>query len=91
MKNTIVYKFRAECKTDINNLIKAIPVKNIVSKSKVTKLFGDYPDVLMTLTLKRINLKELRIIMNNITDGHVMAQTVALLKEYTGVRDYDIR
>jgi len=48
-----------------------------------------YPDVEVEIEVD-LSLKELRDIMRQIVDSHVMVQTVAQNDEYTGERNYDL-
>ena len=79
------FKFRAECETDVNKLRKRMVVKCL----KIVKEIGQFPDTLVDL-YTNMSLDDLRNEIRSIEDGHVMLQTIALEKDYTGERDYEL-
>jgi len=85
------YKFRAECNSDITELLNILPIGDMVSFNN-SPLVEDmqFPDRKVELEFKELSLEGLRDIMRKITDGHVMLQTVMPIDEYTAVRNYKI-
>ena len=79
------FKFRAECETDVNRLRKRMGTKCL----KIVMEIGQFPDTLVDL-YTTMSLEELRNEIRSIEDGHVMLQTIALEKDYTGERDYEL-
>jgi len=83
------YKFRAECQEDVLDLLILLPSGNIVDHD-----FDPFdeasPDVEVEIELKNTTLDELREIMTEVIDGHVMVQTVMPIEEYTGERNYEL-
>lgn len=77
----MTYKFRAECVIDIKGL-KPMVFKSIVQDRRL-------PDVECVVEFDG-TLEELRDVLRGVPNGHVMVQTVALLEQYTGERDYEI-
>lgn len=80
-KNTI-YKFRAECQTDVDAFLKKAKAKVKICSSKRDRMF---PDVVVTIK-SDLSKSKVRAIMDRVTDGHVMAQTVERIEDYTGER-----
>jgi hypothetical protein len=78
---TFKYKLRAECAFDLAHLMTEINMRSF----KATKVKENFPD--MEATFKtHLSLDEVKSKISNITDGHVMLETVALEKDYTGER-----
>jgi len=83
------YKFRAECGHDITTFAitayeAGIRLSNV--KKQQLDLFGTpIPDMTFTFDTKA-TLKQIKAVLSTIVDGHVMEQTVALEKNYDGVR-----
>lgn len=73
------YKLRAECLNDVLQLIKAMPVNKYTIESELT------PDVEFTFRTE-CTMRDIICAMKTIPDSHVMAETVALEKDYTGER-----
>lgn len=81
-----VYRFRAECQHDVDELRHLLGAKF----DKITIVNSPpFPDVEVEIEA-RLSLEELRDVMRRVVDGHVMVQTVARYGEYTGERDYDL-
>jgi hypothetical protein len=81
-----VYRFRAECQPDVDELLRLLGAKF----KKITIVISPpYPDVEAEVEIG-LDLEELRDVMRRVVDGHVMVQTVARSEEYTGERDYDL-
>ena len=70
------YKFRAECYDDVKHFFKALPDGELVS-SKVFPDTDGLPDVEVAIEVKSLTLNEIRQILHDIPDSHVMLQTVA--------------
>ncbi len=77
------YKFRAECETDVDKLIKLMN-RNIISIKKSKDYFPD-SDVEL---ISALTLEEIKNYIIKIVDGHVMYETIQLHYLYTGERDY---
>lgn len=84
-KKVKIYRFRAECNHDVEELMKLIG-KNIMS---ITRTRGALPDTYVEFSTS-LSLAQIRNAMRKVVDGHVMLQTVALKEDYTGERDYDL-
>lgn len=80
-----VYKLRAECLLDVHRLMRTIPFERYEVES--TTLPGGVwlPDVTAEIT-SRLSLDELKAALQGVPDSHVMRETVALKKDYTGER-----
>lgn len=88
----ITYKFRAECISDVRVLLHKIrSTRFYYSSINQLKLpGGEYiPDVEVELVADT-TLGKLRDFMREVDDGHVMVQTVQLVENYTGSRNYDL-
>jgi hypothetical protein len=81
-----VYRFRAECQADVDELRRTLGTK--IDKITIVNS-PPFPDVEVEVEVD-LSLDELRDTMRRVVDGHVMVQTVARNSEYTGERDYDI-
>lgn len=79
------YKMRAECVSDVGGFLKVVPTGRVT----ITPCSIDgawIPDVDVTFT-SPWSLERLRAeVTEHVQDGHVMAETVALAKDYTGER-----
>lgn len=85
-KELFVYKLRAECEDDVNELQKMLRYNFYT----LTKTIHPYlPDTIVEVATS-LTLRELQDIIRDITDGHVMLQTIALKENYTGERDYGL-
>jgi len=73
------YKLRAECLHDINSLIRILPC------SKFRIECERIPDCTFEFE-STYRLNEIKMLLNKIPDGHVMAETVNTATEYTGER-----
>lgn len=83
------YKFRAECNQDIEQFLNALPKNEILSHQTFPDLNGR-PDVETIIDFASFNIDKIRDFMRLIPDGHIMVQTVALEKDYTGIRNYNL-
>jgi hypothetical protein len=81
-----VYRFRAECQADVDELRRLLSTK--IDRITIVNS-PPFPDVEVEVEVD-LSLEELRDTMRRVVDGHVMVQTVARNSEYTGERDYDI-
>ena len=80
------YKFRAECQPDIDALFELLPAENLLNWN-VSPAFGaQFPDRVCEIELSGMMLDDLKKVIEKIPDGHVMLETVAELKDYTGER-----
>ncbi|MFQ5420879.1 MAG: hypothetical protein ACE5EY_11025 [Anaerolineae bacterium] len=79
------YKFRAECQPDIDAVLARIPSENVLNW-KVVPLEIGLPDRVCVIELRGFMLDDLKEIMEAITDGHVMAETVEEIDYYTEER-----
>lgn len=79
------YKFRAECRYDVDRFLKLLSVNKIVISSNE----NGFPDVEVQIE-SDISLDQLRNIMRNVANGHVMVQTINHASEYTGERNYHL-
>ncbi len=85
-RKLFVYKFRAECEHDVNELRRILRYKFYT----LTKTIHPYlPDTIVELATS-YTLQELQDYIREITDGHVMLQTIALKEDYTGERNYGL-
>ena len=80
-----VYRFRAECESDVNSVLKALK-ENVVS---ITKSQESIPDMNVRVVTD-LSLDEIRERMRTIEDSHVMIQTIAHHLDYTGNRNYEL-
>lgn len=79
------YKMRAECVNDVGNFLKFIPTGRVVITP--CNLEGNWiPDVDVSFTSPWPLADIRRHATIDVQDGHVMAETVALAKDYTGWR-----
>lgn len=79
------FKLRAECPIDV------LKLRELIGNNchKMVLELGTFPDTLVDL-YTTMNLDEVRMEIRGIEDGHVMLQTLAIEKDYTGERDYEI-
>jgi hypothetical protein len=80
------YRFRAECQRDVNELCRLL---NTQPHAITTELTAGFPDVEAAIVIV-LSLEQLRDVMRQVEDGHVMVQTVAPTQDYTGKRNYDL-
>lgn len=90
-----VFKFRAEISSDVDRLKEVLVMDNLKSETLTaysTKLEKEVnlPDVEIEFE-SELSLIEIQRIMDTIEDGHVMFETVALIEDYTGERNYDLQ
>lgn len=81
-----IYKFRAECKRDVDEFIKV----GKISETDIDIANDDngLPDVDLELKSYK-SIKEIRELMSTIIDGHVMVESLNYADKYTGERWYD--
>lgn len=84
------YKFRAECGSDVLELMNLLPHADIV-RHNVEPDFYELPDVEVEIEFKNMQLDELRDTIRDVADGHVMLQTVQPIDKYTGDRDFNLK
>ena len=82
------YKFRAECEQDVKNFISFIP-NHLVSYYDICVEQLICPDVEGIIDID-MKLSDLRFLINQIPDCHVIAQTINYINKYTGERNYNI-
>jgi len=79
------YKFRAECTVDVDKFIELFgDHMSSVKREKITEIFR-----MKMLNFRRQSLEDIRLVMKEIEDGHVMLESVNHAEEYTGDRYYD--
>lgn len=84
--NNNAYRFRAECQVEVDELRRLIGIQ----MDRITIVnTAPFPDVEVEIETS-LSLNELRDLMRQVVDGHVMVQTVAPTDEYTGERNYDL-
>lgn len=81
-----IYRFRAEVRSDADNLY-----RNIADKVEYVTMTikPPFPDVEVEIETD-MSLNDLRDEMRAVPDGHVMLQTVATTDKYTGERDFSL-
>jgi hypothetical protein len=80
----MTYKLRAECSKDVAVFIEYAHA--LFTSFKMQKLDG-FPDVEFEFETS-LSLDDLILCLKTIVDSHVMYQTVNLLQDYTGKRNY---
>lgn len=85
------FKFRAECLADVREKWLAALADNDAEVEAIhcVSLNDELPDVEVTF-YSDDSLDEIRDVMRQIIDGHVMWQTVAPIAEYTGQRNFEV-
>jgi hypothetical protein len=80
------YKLRAECSKDVVGFL-----NNVHSQLSSFSLIKDkeLPDVEFEFETD-LALDEIILILKDLDDAHVMYQTVKLIDEYTGERNYEL-
>lgn len=76
------YKFRAECFQDVYNFLKRVPGQ---PQFRIER-GGVFPDCEIEFR-SNMTTGQLKEILNDIPNSHVMVETLALASEYTGIRD----
>lgn len=79
------YKFRAECSVDIDLFVEKFK-SHIITIDR--KSDPDFPDEDVEFSSLK-SLDEVRQVMKEIEDGHVMLESLNYADEYTGDRYYD--
>ena len=82
-----VYKFRAECDADVDNLMRLLIEAGYITSCLINKEDITVPDIEVSL-ISEISIDDLRYYMKQIEDSHVMIQTLNTCDKYTGERDY---
>jgi hypothetical protein len=84
---TAIFKLRAECPSDIGELLKRVGARRIEIETLET---GDVEAIITGPMLRgrSLDLATLRAILFEVEDCHLMAETVAPLAKYTGERTY---
>jgi 2-keto-3-deoxy-6-phosphogluconate aldolase len=75
------YKFRAECLIDV---VKFLKCAHLLAY-RIENIGYGFPDVEVTLFSKS-DLTEIKRLMRQVPDGHVMIETLAGARVYTGDR-----
>lgn len=78
------YKMRAECKLDVARVIAAVEMFSFTAQrfSLEETIFPDIEIEFVSPT----PLRRIKKIIENLSDSHVMVETIALADEYTGER-----
>lgn len=77
------FKFRAECWADVERAVAALAPSGL--KSIHVKFSAIEPDVEVVIDIP-VSLGKAIAILSHVLDGHVMAETIELEANYTGVR-----
>lgn len=83
----MLYKLRAECISDVNDLAKLLKDSNLINE-KIDELNINgipIPDVEYTFDVNQ-TIEEVIEIIKLIPDSHVMYETVEIYDKYTGKR-----
>lgn len=89
-----IYKFRAECKQDLIDLLQEVVEGKMMKCSFEHQLMADEkgvflpPDIEVEISFLQFTLDQLKTAMKKVLDGHVMWQTVQPIEKYTGERKY---
>ncbi len=70
----VIFSFRAECKKDVTVFANYCSNSGIIASLKIFPVSG-FPDVIVEMETST-TLEELRSILDNVQDGHVMYQTL---------------
>lgn len=81
------YKFRAECTQDVINLALLLDGKDVESLTIKTMSIGSDVEAVIISNIPYMDIIEM---MRQVSDGHVMAQTIKPIQEYTGERNYQM-
>ena len=79
------YKFRAECRADVDEFLKHL--KKQIIKHSITQN-EMFPDCVVEFS-SRSDIDYFRRCMKTIEDGHVMYESLNYASEYTGERHYE--
>ena len=93
-ENPITYRLRAELSVDVFEFSKALGPKFIgcsmmrvkTDEPKIPRL----PDVDALVIVDGLSLDQVRDVLRTVVDGHVMLETIALPKDYTGERNSEV-
>jgi hypothetical protein len=80
------YRFRAKCQRDVNELCRLLTTEPYTITTQLTAGFTDVEAELVI----GLSLEQLRDVIRQVEDGHVMVQTVARRQDYSGQRNYDL-
>lgn len=83
-----VYRWRAECPADDHELLKRLPAGELVKYQSLR--IAPFPDTTSEAEVKSFTLEDMRNVMRQVPDGHVMVQTVQPKGLYTGERNYNL-
>lgn len=86
----IKYKFRADCQADGMKFFELLPSAFKTAVFTPLDEKARFPDVVASFECN-LELEEIRNIIREIEDSHVMLQTVAPADKYTGERNYEIQ
>ena len=87
MSETIKYKFRAECCIDVIRFIQEMG--STIQWFRMDTIKEGFPGQVVEVEIDGcITLPILIECCNNVLDGHVIAQTVQPIADYTGDRDF---
>lgn len=78
------YKLRAECAKDLERLSVAL-VRAGAKATVEAEQDGQFPDCEAVIRTA-LSLDDLRAIIDDIPDGHVMSDTVQTVEQYDGLR-----
>lgn len=79
------YKLRAECLSDVVNLLKILKTSSFLIETMENNL----PDVELTF-ITAYNFIEVAGFISKVEDSHVMLQSLNIYDHYTGERDENI-
>jgi hypothetical protein len=88
-RNKPTHKFRAECPVDVAHFILLLPEVGKFCKIVAWNPHPLTPDLEVTLATE-MTTQQLRQVMAQVEDGHVMRQTLQPIAEYTGERDFSL-
>lgn len=85
----LVYQFRAECPSDVALFMRAI-FHGVPHWAQITSEDGLYePDVILVVKKNTWTLPQMIWMARQITDCHVIEETLQLKENYTGTRIYE--
>jgi len=77
-----IYKFRAECLSDVSNARKSF----CNNQYELTlEIESPFPDVVVEIKTQ-MSFEQIYEALASVINGHVMVETLAIKKEYTGKR-----
>jgi hypothetical protein len=81
------FKLRSECYHDIDLFVRALVAR--LGQLKFTAEIADRPLPMFDMTLEfetKLGMNDIKEILKEVPDSHVMLETLALADEYTGER-----